>query len=93
MQIFNLQKFPYIGRVEGRVEVLFGTTVEELGLDLGFVDFGDGDAAELVEVAVADFAVENEFLGCDVGAVDVSEDALVLRTVAQWERDCEGVTV
>lgn len=63
--------------VKRLVKILLRTTVKKLCLDLGFVDFGNGDAAELVEALVAYLTVEDNLLRCYVGTVDVAEDSLI----------------
>lgn len=49
--------------IESFVKILFRATVEELRLDLGFVDFRNGYVAEFVKSLVAYLAVEHDLSG------------------------------
>ena len=80
-------EFVNVDVIESDVEVLLGAPFEELRLDLGIGYLCDDDGAELVEVSVADFAVEDNLARDYVGTVDMAEDVEVLRALAQRKSD------
>ena len=86
-------KFVDVDVIEGRVEVHFRATFEELRFHFGLGDFRHDDRATKHECTVNDLTVENHLVCRHVGTVDVAEDGEVLRATTERKGDCERVAV
>jgi len=80
-------QFIDVNLVEGLVEVLFRATFEELSLYFKLRDSCDRERAVLIEIPVAQLAIESHLLRSHIRAVYAAEDVNILRASAERERD------
>ena len=75
------------------IEVLLRSAFQELRLHLHFRYLSDDDGARLIKVLIPDITVKHHFVFRHILSVQMPEDTDILRTILQWESDCQRITV